>query len=237
MIQLITRQIRRFSSISLLLVLGLLISIACLLLFAELAESVRESDRLVHFDNALAEELYSRATPNSIRFFQVISFLGSQVVPLIGVIGGIIFIQRRAWPRLIFWIIALVGGELLNLILKQIFARARPVFVNPLVIERYFSFPSGHAMMSIIMYGMLVYLLWRLVKNHRLRIVMLFAAVLLVSVIGISRLYLGVHFFSDVIAGFAAGAVWLVTCILALEWWEGRAKYRRNPPDPTPSSR
>ncbi len=235
MFQETARLIGRISSTSLVLLAGLLISIACMVFFADLAEDVQENDRIVEFDSALAEELYSRATPGSVRFFQFISFLGSPFIPVIGVLMGIVLARRREWTRLTLWITAVAVGELLNLILKQIFARARPVFASPLAVAQFFSFPSGHAMMSIITYGMMAYLLWRMVKNHRLRILIVFTTVLLVAVIGISRLYLGVHYFSDVVGGFAAGAAWLGTCIIALELFERRAKYRRNPPDPIPS--
>jgi undecaprenyl-diphosphatase len=86
----------------------------------------------------------------------------------------------------------------------------------------FFSFPSGHAMMSMIGYGMLTYFVLIRVQNRWARFAIVIAAAILIFLIGFSRIYLGVHFFSDVVAGFAAGGLWLITCIGALEFLRNR---------------
>src|SRR6478672_2858095 len=118
---------------------------------------------------------------------------------------------------------------LLDLALKRVFHRTRPTWDVPLLTARGWSFPSGHAMGSLIAYGMLAYLLVRDAKGRRARVAIVVGAVLLVLLIGLSRMVLGVHYFSDVLGGYAAGVVWLAACITSLE-------VARRMPQGTPSS-
>lgn len=111
---------------------------------------------------------------------------------------------------------ALAGGGLLNVVLKALFRRTRPVLPNPFMTEVGWSFPSGHAMGALIAYMMLAYILVILFAGKGRRWVVLMA-LLLVLLIGASRMYLGVHYFSDVIAGYAAGTAWLAICITGTE--------------------
>jgi undecaprenyl-diphosphatase len=116
--------------------------------------------------------------------------------------------------------IAITGGGAigLNLLLKKLFARARPQLWERVVDVRFYSFPSGHAMISMVIYGLLGYFLGARFPKQRWWIYSL--TVVLVAAIGLSRLYLGVHWPTDVIAGYTAGLVWLITCILSLEIWK-----------------
>jgi undecaprenyl-diphosphatase len=97
------------------------------------------------------------------------------------------------------------------------FHRTRPTWDVPLLTARGWSFPSGHAMGSLVAYGMLAYLLVRDPKGRPPRMAIVAGAVTLVLLIGLSRMYLGVHYFSDVVGGYAAGMVWLAACITGLE--------------------
>jgi undecaprenyl-diphosphatase len=112
---------------------------------------------------------------------------------------------------------AFLGGGLLDGVLKQIFRRPRPAWDAPIAVSGGFSFPSGHAMVSLVAYGMLAYLVWLQLEHQRARVALVGCTLVLVLLIGLSRMYLGVHYFSDVIAGYAAGAVWLAACITGLE--------------------
>lgn len=113
---------------------------------------------------------------------------------------------------------ALGGSYTLNLIIKNLIQRARPSWEH-WVVESGYSFPSGHSMASIAFYGMLGYLLWLHRKERgRPAAYILVLTGLLILAIGLSRIYLGVHYATDVIAGFCAGGVWLTTCIYALQW-------------------
>ena len=108
--------------------------------------------------------------------------------------------------------VCLILGTAINNVLKIIFARPRPS-VNPLVVETSHSFPSGHSMMSMIFYGYLIYLVYNHLENKWVK--WIFVIVLSISIvcIGFTRIYLGVHYFSDIIGGFALGFVYLVMYI------------------------
>lgn len=200
---------------------GLLVALlaigAGLWAFAELAREVGAQGTLVRFDNELANALHQMATPLTTTAFILISWVGSPGGALLVVIVVLLLLSRRRLTQAAVLAAAYLGAELLNLLLKAAFMRPRPVFVPPLAAAGYYSFPSGHAMVSLVVFGMLAYLLILDVQNRRARILIVFAAALLVVLVGISRMYLGVHYFSDVVGGYLAGTVWLVACITAAE--------------------
>ncbi len=199
------------------LTVGLILTLVAVSLFANTAGAVLEQEALVQFDLGLAQALHQNATAGQVTLFRLITHLGdTPALTGLGIIMGLVLLLRRRWLLLAGWITTLVGGGLLNLLLKSIFQRPRPEFANPFVVESFWSFPSGHAMGSFIVYGMLAYLLLLSLKGPWRRVV-LGGAVLLVLLIGFSRLYLGVHFLSDVAAGYMAGAVWLTVAISGME--------------------
>lgn len=211
------------------LTLGLLLSLAALNIFADITGDVVEQDDLTQFDQALATALYQNATLDQVAVFKVITDLGDMpVLAAVGLAVGVMLLIRRRWLLLISWGITLAGGALLNVTLKAIFQRVRPEFDNPFVDASGWSFPSGHAMIALITYGMLAYLLV-LVVNRYLKQIMVVATVSLVLLIGFSRLYLGVHYFSDVVAGYAAGTVWLAVSISGTEIARRRQRMQLSP--------
>jgi undecaprenyl-diphosphatase len=111
------------------------------------------------------------------------------------------------------------GGALLNTGLKSVFHRARPTFASEFPVSSW-SFPSGHAMDSLIGYGLLAY--WLGERFPHRRFIIRYAAAALILLIGFARIYLGVHYLSDVIAGFAAGTLWLTVCITGYQFAERR---------------
>jgi membrane-associated phospholipid phosphatase len=213
--------------ITIYLVFGFLLSVFSLWTFGEIAEKINEDEVVTAIDLQLASELHASATPTSTAIYVFISWFGSQGVWLLGIVIGLLFIIRRHWLKLLFWVITLVGGALLNDVLKNFFARPRPVFVEPYIIEQHYSFPSAHAMMSLIMYGMIAYLLWREISDRPTRCVIVFDALMLISLIGISRMTLGVHYLSDVLGGFSAGGLWLGACITALNFIQRHGELRQ----------
>lgn len=204
------------------LVIGLIACIISLLIFGNIVDGVSENESIVQFDMALANALHSAATPTSTSFFIFVSLFGGTI--LFAWAAGIIVILgwQRRWLALIIWLITIGGGQLLNTVLKEFFARPRPTFTSPLVIEQYYSFPSGHAMMSFIAYGMLAYIICIMLRSNGQRLAVVLIAAAVVILIGISRMTLGVHYFSDVVAGYAVGTLWLVTCIGAWRYVQQR---------------
>jgi membrane protein DedA with SNARE-associated domain/membrane-associated phospholipid phosphatase len=200
------------------LTLGLAAAAGCLWLFGGLAEDVFTSDPLVRFDRSVADYLHASATPALTTFFFVVTTFGSiEAVALIGVLVAALLAWKRRWLFLGTWLVAVGGSAVLNRLLKGLFARPRPFFEHPLLIESSYSFPSGHAMESLVVYGMLAYFAVLALKTWRARTAVVFGAALLVLLIGLSRMYLGVHYFSDVVAGYAAGGVWLSALVTGAE--------------------
>jgi undecaprenyl-diphosphatase len=114
------------------------------------------------------------------------------------------------------------GAELVTLILKNTVVRQRPEMAA--IIEQSFSFPSGHATIAVALYGFLAYILFRLYKTRKIKIITCVAVVFLVLLIGVSRLYLGVHYVSDVLAGYLVGALWLSIGMCVAEHFLARKK-------------
>ena len=207
------------------LTVGLLVVVGCLWLFGGIIEDLLNNDPLVQFDESVETILHERATPTLTAFFLVVTALGSlEVVGILGFVVAVIFGVRRRWLSLGTWLAALAGGVVLNQLLKEFFARPWPYFEHPLVLETSYSFPSGHATMSLICYGMLAYFAVLALCSWRAKTAAVFGAALLVLLIGFSRIYLGVHYFSDVVGGFASAGVWLSVLITGSETIRRRSK-------------
>lgn len=210
------RRLGIFGRFSLELIIGLLLGMGSLLLFAKLTEDLL-FDELLLFDRIGTNIVRSIASEPVTIFMRLISDFGSTLFIAVVGIGMMIYlglIRRHFWDTVLVPL-ALFGGGVLNTILKHLFQRQRPDL--PWLVEAAgFSFPSGHAMMSFIFYGLLGYLtLLNLARKEKRRTVIGVTAIIIL-LIGLSRIYLGVHYPSDVLAGFAAGSFWLIACILGL---------------------
>jgi membrane-associated phospholipid phosphatase len=201
---------------------GLLLSLG-VMLFVILSQRIVGTTELVAFDHQLAKALQETMIPRTFATLSRLTILGNgEVLTVIGLGLAALLALRRERTLLVGWIVALGGGGVLNQALKAIFHRVRPEYAT----VSGWSFPSGHAMGSFITYGMLAYL--ALIFFPR-RAAHLTAACLLLLVlfIGFSRLYLGVHYFSDVIAGYSAAVVWLSICVSGTEIVRLRTVKRR----------
>lgn len=179
---------------------------------------VREHVLLARFDLDLALALHHRTTQEGAVLAQWVSLAGSPIVrTLMGLLVTIGLLLRRERVIAAGWIVVLGGGGILDVLLKQFFNRPRPPLTIMYVSAAGASFPSGHAMGAIIAYGMLVYIIKIHSRSRLLNTSTIVIAVVLVAAIGFSRLYLGVHYLSDVLGGYAVGAIWLMTCIAGVE--------------------
>lgn len=142
--------------------------------------------------------------------FLAVSYLGDQGLYVILIVVGIALIYRRRWRDVVLLIATCGGGFLLNMGLKIAFHRARPAAAAAFAVDPW-SFPSGHAMDALIGYGLLAYLFIERLPQRRRGIIV--ATCALVALIGYARIALGVHYVSDVVAGYAAGLLWLMVCI------------------------
>jgi membrane-associated phospholipid phosphatase len=185
------------------LFLGLLLP---LYLFATLVEDFRENG-VLPFDKPIMLWLHQLATPGVDALFVTMSQLGTSwgVIPVDIVVLAFLVVSKR-YREGLFFALAVGGSELLNLAAKQHFARIRPDFWVSIAPETTYSFPSGHAMGSATLAAALIVLAWR-TRFHWPTVILAPAFALLV---GLSRIYLGVHFPSDILAGFACGVAWVI---------------------------
>jgi len=206
------------SLISIIRLAGLAVAALAMWGFATIAEEVLEKETYA-FDQSILLDLRSLHTPLRDRLMLGLTFLGEpNLLLILSVSLGIILWVRKHRSEATTIAITGAGAIALNLLLKTLFARARPQLWERTVDVRFYSFPSGHAMISMVIYGLLGYLLGSRFPKQRWLIYSL--TVVLVAAIGFSRLYLGVHWPTDVIAGYAAGLIWLMACIFSLEIWK-----------------
>ncbi len=196
---------------------GLFFSSACLYLFIRLSSDLIEKSPFL-FDQKVIDMVRSYTSPAMDAFMYFITEMGSTFMLSLLLIISMIWLllkRKNLWATL-FYFIVVAGGGLLNLWLKNFFARERPN-VNRIVEADGFSFPSGHSMGSMTYYGFLCYLVLRSKYKPLSKVGWGILCGFMILLIGISRIYLGVHYPSDVIAGYMAGAVWLILCIGLLE--------------------
>lgn len=179
------------------------------------------------FDEKIFSALEPYVTENNNKIMLAITYLGKHefLIPAnIALIFWFLLVRKHKWYSIRVPAVALSSLGLMFL-LKNVFNRARPGI--PLLEEaRGLSFPSGHALMSVTFYGLLIYAVYHLWKNNTAKWSMIVFLVVLIFLIGFSRIYLRVHYTSDVLAGFAVGFLWLVLALKLLSYMEryGRRK-------------
>ena len=199
------------------LVLGLAVVALALWGFAEFAEEVQEGATL-KFDLATMEWMEANRVGILDKFLLDVTALGTGLVVLVVVgIAALFLALTNHWYSAILLLVATAGGQLLNTVLKLFYDRPRPSNIEALTHTTSTSFPSGHAMSAVIVYGTVAYLASRLQKKHWARALTMLTAILIIIGISASRVYLGVHYPSDVVAGTIIGAAWAAFCMSGLE--------------------
>jgi undecaprenyl-diphosphatase len=200
---------RIWGFIGLRLLIGLVLAIVALFFFGWLTDEVLEG-ATVEFDNSVRLFVHGLASPSTTALMRLSTFLGSTIF-LIGLgLGIAVAFYFANWRRaVVLFMITMAGAIILNFVLKTIFQRTRPepYFDTPLPSS--FSFPSGHALFSVCFYGVLAWLVTSRIKNGAAQASIWILSVLLIFFIGLSRVYLGVHYPSDVIAGYTAAFIWV----------------------------
>jgi len=211
------------------LVIGAVAATAAMWLFLWLADEVMES-ATQNLDARAVHYLHVHASPAVYQFMAAISQIGSPAGHTALIACAMVYClwRRRFLLGALALLVSSIGGGILNGSLKHLYHRARP---EPAFYHLGYSFPSGHAMSAIIVYGFVAYLLARGTEG-RYRILIWVAAIFMTLLVGFSRVYLGVHYPSDVLGGYLAGACWLAGCILSLRLMERRLPSpSRKPPD------
>jgi undecaprenyl-diphosphatase len=151
--------------------------------------------------------------------------LGGWKAITIGSLSVIIYLLfKKRMDYLLAYVTAILGGNVLFLILKMVIHRVRPISETSLIGVVGWSFPSGHAAMSVIFYGMFSYFMMRETESWKLSVLTAVTALFVVFLIGFSRIYLQVHYLSDVVAGYVGGLFWLTICLTGLEVYGKKAK-------------
>ena len=201
---------RFFEFLSLSLLLGLATAVGALIFFGWLADEALEGDARA-FDDATRAAVHHFASPLMTAIMRGLSFVGSTIALSVATIFVVIRFAMRKWKReAILFALTMIGAGLLNITLKLAFKRPRPVpFFNLSPPETY-SFPSGHSLTSAVFFGALAAILTARISSTRVKAAIWIVSTAMFLLIGLSRIYLGVHYTTDVIAGFAAALIWIL---------------------------
>lgn len=200
------------------LMTGLLVSLLLAFLFSAIAEDIANHDAWMRSDDQSVEgwllSNITNITPAAVKISTDVSILGNATI--ISVVS-LFLIGWWAWKK--DWLLgggllaSVFGGGALNFILKVLFQRPRPNFTNAPLHETDWGFPSGHAMISLLFFGFLAFVLIQNAHSMKWRWVIALFVGLIPLIVGFSRLLLGVHYPTDVLAGWLAGATWLAVCV------------------------
>ena len=211
------------------LVAGLLILAGTTSALGVIAEDVLNHAPLTIADAQLSMWLHTHSSPHLTTAMWVVTSLHSTVaVSCIAVVVGLcLWRRRRPYWLAAVWL-SVFGGILLNDILKYSFHRPRPYFNDPILTLTSYSFPSGHTMMATVLYGVLAAFLIARTEHWPWRVLVILAASCLIALVGFTRIYLGAHYLSDVLAAMAEGFAWLSLCLTAVySVWERRQQKPR----------
>src|SRR6266511_1679665 len=191
-------------------IIGVVMILVGSLAFGALAYNVQTQGPLLQWDVPLSKELHSEAVNAPPRIIELLIFgffVGKELVQVITIILALYFLHKRFWSELAMLIIGLGGGALIWYYLIGIFNRPRPQAQIGIVVTDA-SFPSGHTISAILCYGLLAYLFVPKMPFLFWKWVVVIAALLTIIYIGFSRLFLGGHYLSDILAGYALGIAW-----------------------------
>ncbi|MFK2876612.1 phosphatase PAP2 family protein [Rhodanobacter hydrolyticus] len=186
-------------------------------LFVSLSWAVWTHTALTGFDAELAQALRAQLPPEVLGMVALVTNIGDPMLLMAaGAAVALLLARKRSWRLFVPWCVALGGTAACGELAKRFVKRVRPFDGHGFVVGNGYSFPSGHAMMSMVFFGMLAYLLLRQFRPPRHRATVA-TAVALITIVGISRVMLQAHYLSDVLAGYALAAFWLVLSVSLAE--------------------
>lgn len=196
-------------------IVGLITCLLIIYLVAEISDEVLEQEAFA-FDKTILLWIHSFANPTLDRIMQFItSFNNPDLVSIIAGVALILLLWKRCYPEAKIFAIDCAGGVILSYGLKSVFGKTRPDLWQSAIKEVSYSYPSGHALGSTVLYGFLAYLFATRFPQFSGLIYLL--AVVLIGSIGLSRLYLGVHWPTDILGGYGIGFLWLTFCTTMLK--------------------
>ena len=183
------------------------------------------NESIAHFDSAVIEFVQGLEAPWLTSIMKVFTWIGSgYVVTAIALVGFIVLYFVLRYRHQAFLLLTVVTGSiLLNKALKSYFKRERPE-IHRILDANGYSFPSGHSMMAFALYAIIAYIAWRNLKTTMSRVALVLFTALMIIIIGTSRIYLGVHYPSDVVGGFAVSALWVTIAISVYAYFQNKRK-------------
>ncbi|MFH1583068.1 MAG: bifunctional DedA family/phosphatase PAP2 family protein [Candidatus Falkowbacteria bacterium] len=183
-------------------------------IFSKMIEDYLDKESTYHFDLWLNQNITSVWQPwlNKLMIF-ITNILSPEILLAVAILAAIYFFIKKNWYNTALIFMGSVGGLILGAILKQLIGRLRPL--GGLVAESGLSFPSQHSLMALIFFSLIMFLFTEKIKNKLFKILFIFSNLFFIILVGFSRIYLKVHWFSDIIAGLALGLFWLTFLILA----------------------
>jgi undecaprenyl-diphosphatase len=176
------------------------------------------------FDAAVGGPVHAMRTPVLTGFFYLCTLMANTgTIVFITAVAVSLLAFRRRFAEAILVFVVVAGGQALGTLLKNLSVRQRPPAAQALIrLPGNYSFPSGHALAAVLLYGVLAFLVARAVNTRGERIAVAAVAVVLIVLVGVSRVYLGAHWPSDVVAAWVLGGVWLAMCTTTYLWWDRR---------------
>jgi undecaprenyl-diphosphatase len=199
------------------LTLGALILIGAGWLFGGIAEDVVNGDPLTVVDAHVAAWFHAHAIPTlTLSMLLITNLHGTWAITILSLAMAVVLIWKRSWDWLLALVLVIPGGMLLNVLTKHAFGRARPSFADPVLTLTSYSFPSGHVAAATLFYGLLAAFVITRIEGWRWRVLVALLAFLIVAMVALSRVYLGAHYLSDVLAALAESIAWLALCLTAI---------------------
>lgn len=197
------------------LTLGAAFFVAAAWIFGDLAEDVSRGEPITQRDARIAQWFHAHATPGTTRAMATVSWFHTWPIAIFAIAFLLYLLRRREWMWVIFGLSSVLGGIGLNTLLKLAFHRARPTLSGLSTALHTYSFPSGHALSATVLYGVFAAYLIAKTRSPAGKAGIAVVAAAIVVLVAFSRLYLGVHYLSDVLAAFAEGMAWLALCNMA----------------------
>lgn len=210
--------------------IGILLFLIGITVFSVLAFNVVTDGPLLAWDKPFVLALNERATQDNEFTVDAMRFsgdLGTYFATVIGLLVALYFIKKRYFHEFAMLMVGVLGGAGWFYLLSRFFGRQRPVLPEVLDPIHVPGFPSGHSMTAMLLYGLLLYLVYPHLKSPGWRLVAIFDAVMLIILVGFSRLYMGSHYPTDVLAGYAFGLAWGALVYTTIELYRQRNTARK----------
>ena len=221
--------LRPYLPLVVVLLLGAVAAAVAAELFVDVAERIGKSTSMVYRTDRTVHDWFVRERRSGLTsLLKTITFFGGSagIALVVGTMTALLLaFKERA--NAAYLVATALGGMVLNTVLKLLFARTRPDLASAAVVASWYSFPSGHAMESFIVYGALAYITLRQPWPWKVDSAVLALGVTMVILIGLSRVYLGVHWLSDIAGGWSAGTAWLVACSVGFDMVLRLRQHRR----------